>query len=408
MSSSSTPATASSTAAFPTGSKRLFSIDFWRGLSLVIIFVDHFPGNPVRRFTITGISFADAAALFFFMSGFVSYLAFSSLLRRSGWGAVLRRLGRRICLLYLAHLVSVAGALLLLIFYYRGPLDLPAPMWGMAETEAAIIAFPWQELGRSMLLDSQLSLANIFPLYILFLAVTPLALLLLRKSRWLLLLVSGGTWALMNALDVLLGTTPSLPVSDRWLHPLAWQFVFFAGFTLGEAYRSKAYSWGQLRRPFVFAGLLIAVLVAGSEIQNQAAYYSGAAAGPMEPVFASKRMAAPTYLLSFALLFLLVRHFLRTNADVARLPASEPIRRLGRNSLLVWTLSIIGCHAVLILSRAVTDPGTARHVLQLAVSFLYFGLLSIMLARLPASVVRRSDFSRRPIAGTDIRPESTS
>ena len=44
-------------------------IDFWRGLVLVIIFVNHVPGNILEHLTRRNYGFSDAAEAFVFISG---------------------------------------------------------------------------------------------------------------------------------------------------------------------------------------------------------------------------------------------------------------------------------------------------------------------------------------------------
>ena len=44
-------------------------IDAFRGLALIMILIDHMPGNPWEALTIRNIGFSDAAEAFFIMSG---------------------------------------------------------------------------------------------------------------------------------------------------------------------------------------------------------------------------------------------------------------------------------------------------------------------------------------------------
>ena len=45
------------------GSTRDLRLDFFRGLALFLIFVDHIPDNTLSYFTLPSIGFSDAAAL---------------------------------------------------------------------------------------------------------------------------------------------------------------------------------------------------------------------------------------------------------------------------------------------------------------------------------------------------------
>jgi hypothetical protein len=44
-------------------------IDFWRGLALVSIFINHIPGFYFERFTHKNIGVSDSAELFVFLAG---------------------------------------------------------------------------------------------------------------------------------------------------------------------------------------------------------------------------------------------------------------------------------------------------------------------------------------------------
>ena len=44
-------------------------LDFFRGVALFLIFVDHIPGNVLINFTVQSLGFSDAAEIFIFVSG---------------------------------------------------------------------------------------------------------------------------------------------------------------------------------------------------------------------------------------------------------------------------------------------------------------------------------------------------
>ena len=45
------------------------AVDFWRGIALITIFVNHIPGIYFERFTHRNVSFSDSAELFVFLAG---------------------------------------------------------------------------------------------------------------------------------------------------------------------------------------------------------------------------------------------------------------------------------------------------------------------------------------------------
>jgi len=87
-------------------------LDVFRGLCLVMIFINHVPGNPYERFTSRNFGFSDAAEGFVMMSGIAAGLAYSMDFRLPGrlWTG-LARMWKRAWTLYLVHLTCTAIAL---------------------------------------------------------------------------------------------------------------------------------------------------------------------------------------------------------------------------------------------------------------------------------------------------------
>lgn len=82
--------------------KRDLRIDFFRGVALYMILVDHVVGDPISKFTYQRIGFSDAAELFVFLSGVSCAIVYSRVLERRGWAGLLTSIARRttkICLL---------------------------------------------------------------------------------------------------------------------------------------------------------------------------------------------------------------------------------------------------------------------------------------------------------------------
>src|SRR5262245_37554805 len=60
-------------------------LDFFRGLALWFIFVDHIPDNIVSWLTVRNYGFSDATEIFVFISGYTAVIAYSGIMRQSGW-----------------------------------------------------------------------------------------------------------------------------------------------------------------------------------------------------------------------------------------------------------------------------------------------------------------------------------
>src|SRR5438046_7075549 len=59
-------------------------LDFFRGLALIFIFVDHIPENILSYFTIQAVEFFDAAEVFIFISGYTAALVYGQTLVSKG------------------------------------------------------------------------------------------------------------------------------------------------------------------------------------------------------------------------------------------------------------------------------------------------------------------------------------
>src|SRR5271167_1622203 len=79
-------------------------LDFFRGLSLFFIFIDHIPENLLSYFTLHSVAFCDAAEVFIFISGYTAALVYGQSLRQSGALLAIAQIYRRVWQLYVAHI----------------------------------------------------------------------------------------------------------------------------------------------------------------------------------------------------------------------------------------------------------------------------------------------------------------
>jgi hypothetical protein len=86
--------------------KRDLRIDFFRGIALYMIVVDHIPNDPLNRFTYSRLGLSDAAEIFVFLSGISCGIVFSRVLSREGGGGLARALGKRALQIYAYYLLA--------------------------------------------------------------------------------------------------------------------------------------------------------------------------------------------------------------------------------------------------------------------------------------------------------------
>ena len=96
-------------------SDRHSSADFYRGVALWFVFIDHIPGNICSWLTLQHYGFSDATELFMFISGLTCSAAYSAVLRDAGWWAVIGHTLQRSKEIYASFLLLII-AIIVLVF----------------------------------------------------------------------------------------------------------------------------------------------------------------------------------------------------------------------------------------------------------------------------------------------------
>ena len=65
--------------------ERDLRLDFFRGLALFCIFLDHLPNNILASFTLQSVMFADAAEVFILISGYTAGMVYGRAMERQGF-----------------------------------------------------------------------------------------------------------------------------------------------------------------------------------------------------------------------------------------------------------------------------------------------------------------------------------
>ena len=207
-------------------------LDVFRGICLVMIFINHVPGNVYEDFTSRNFGFSDAAEGFVLMSGIAAGLAYSADFRARTmqlWTG-LARVWRRVWTLYLVHitttLAALAAASAVAIWLNNAESLFENQMkWVWLDPLPTFVGL--------VLLTHQFGYVNILPLYLVLLAVAPLLLFVSwRRPMWLmaasvLLWACAGIWHL---------SLPNYPSEGGWFfNPLTWQVIFVTGLLTGVA-----------------------------------------------------------------------------------------------------------------------------------------------------------------------------
>ncbi|HTH59293.1 MAG TPA: OpgC domain-containing protein [Paraburkholderia sp.] len=202
---------------------RLVELDFFRGLVLLVIVVDHIGGSILSRVTLHAYALCDAAEVFVFLGGFATATAWIALSARRTEAAARQRFVRRAFEIYRAFLLT--ALLMLLVSAILQACNVDAPNMAIADLDDLTSA-PAGALRDIVLLRRQPYLASVLPMYMLFALAAPLALPLARTRPWLLLAASVALWAAAPH------AAPFLPHAQdaQWnFNPLAWQLMFVLG-----------------------------------------------------------------------------------------------------------------------------------------------------------------------------------
>lgn len=209
-------------------SGRDIRIDMIRGLALLIIFINHMPGNVVSAYMPNNFGFSDGADAFVLLAGVSATLAYGGLIETRGFPVAALKLGARIWTLYIAHMavfILVCGVIAIAVTRTQNPLYIEAiniqPFF--RDTVDALIG--------ALTLTYQPSYLDILPLYIVLLALFPAIYYGVRFSPALTLTCSLLVWQVALALEL------NLPNSGgHWFfNPFAWQVIFTLGVILGRA-----------------------------------------------------------------------------------------------------------------------------------------------------------------------------
>jgi hypothetical protein len=207
--------------------KRDLRLDFFRGLSLWMIFLDHIPSHHVTDvaswITIRNYGFSDAAEIFVFISGYTAALVYGRKMREEGFLVASARILRRTWQIYVAHM-------LLFAFYVTevaySAFTFDAPNLENYTNTSIFFHHPETAIIQALLLRFKPVDLDVLPVYILLLAAFPAILWLLRRVPRLLLAGSASLYACVW----LFGWNLSAYPDGLWyFNPFAWQFLFVLG-----------------------------------------------------------------------------------------------------------------------------------------------------------------------------------
>lgn len=209
-------------------SARDLRVDFFRGVALWWIFIDHIPNNWVAQFSLRNFAVCDATEVFVLLAGYASGLAYGKAMDRRGYVSAAADVLKRAWTLYIAHIF--------LFVVFSAQVSYGATTLDRAdyldEIHLDVLGeAPYRAMLEALTLHFQPAYLNILPLYVVLLLLFALALPLLRRPHVLAalsLLVYGaarlGGW-----------NFPAWTGGGWYFNPLTWQLLFILGAILSYA-----------------------------------------------------------------------------------------------------------------------------------------------------------------------------
>jgi hypothetical protein len=356
------PATGAHAAA-PPASQRDLRLDFFRGLALLFIFIDHIPNNVLSNVTLHSVAFCDAAEVFVFISGYAAALAYGRLLDR-GLSVATARIYHRVWQLYVAH-IFVFAVFAALVSHSIVLVD--DPSYTQSFRISSFLDNPPAAVAQVLLLRFQPQFLDILPLYIVLLGAFPLILAAIARNPW---------WALLPsaALYIVVQTTgwqmPGYPEGATWFfNPLAWQFLFVIGAVVGYSKVRGLPLLPQSKgivRPLMVAAGVVALISASWMIQSNFTDDPDFLFTLLAPYVGDKTNLNPVRLASFLILALSVATLVRPASAMLSTRVGRWLVACGQNSLHIFCLGILLSVLGQFLLTAYGDGPVAQIVVDLA------------------------------------------
>ncbi|WP_425100741.1 OpgC family protein [Tropicibacter sp. S64] len=335
-------------------------IDFFRGLLLVMIFVDHVPGNWYEGLTLRNWGFSDAAESFFAMSGIAAGLAYSGRFLNwpeQGLWQGIAPVWKRAWVLYLTHIfLTVAGIAIFAFAAEAFGLDDLLTKNNLRQvfenTQQALLGIP--------LLGHQIGYVNILPAYSVLLFVAPLVIVVGMRHPMPVLGASVLLWFVTGLIRLQI---PAYPNPGGWFfNPFSWQLIFTIGLLTGMALRDGRRFVPVTRPLFALAlGWLLVVLAwrlvpEFGKMMNQTMARLGDLGFPFH-ITSHQKTWLPMLRLLHALALIYVISCLPVVTRLTGMAWAEPLRVMGRQGLLVFsagTLLALAGQAVFAFFEGVT------------------------------------------------------
>ncbi len=328
-------------------SPRDLRLDFFRGLALWLIYLDHVPSNVLNVFTLRNFGFSDAAEIFVFISGYTAALVYGRVMRERGVVIATARMLKRAWQLYVAFVFLFVVYLAQIAYVAQ---RFKNPLYAEEMNILRFLDEPDVTLIQALLLRFKPANTDILPLYIVLMLALPVVIWGLLRRPNLTLGLSLAVYAGALALGL---NFPGWPADHVWLfNPLAWQLLFVFGSWCALGGSEHLQPVVRSRVAVAAAGVFLlgsALVVLSWTVPALDGLVPDAVAELIYPI--SKTDLALLRFVHFLALALVVSHFVPQDWKALRSPWAKPLLLCGQHSLEVFCFGVFlsfGAHLVLV------------------------------------------------------------
>jgi len=317
--------------------ERDLRLDFFRGLALWLIFLNHIPSNFVGWFTTRNFGFSDAAEMFVFISGYTAAFVYGRVMIERGPTVASMRILKRVWQIYVAFVflfVIYLAQISWVAARFENPLYIEEMnlMHFLQRPEIVIV--------EALLLRFLPANVDVLPLYIVLMAFFPLILWMLLRAPNLTLGLSFLFWVAAYTQS---WNLPGYPQDKVWFFsPYAWQFLFVIGAWCGIGCVHQIDGLLRSTAFLIVAGLYLALAGGLQLVTNLSVIFSLNLRWPdwllIFPL--DKTHLSPLRLLHFLLLTAIVVRFVPANARFLRDAWARPLIVCGEHSLEIFCLGV--------------------------------------------------------------------
>jgi hypothetical protein len=353
-----------STSGRSSASERDLRLDFFRGIALFSIFIDHVAWNSLlAQFTLQALGFSDAAEVFIGISGYTAGMVYGRAIERQGLLMAAMRIYHRVWQLYVAHVflfMQFMATTAYLVDTFNNAI------YAEELRAADFLKEPGLAVIKALTLQFQPEFMDILPLYIVLLALLPLVLIGFRLWPAGVLAASFSLWAAAQFnQSIALAAYPG-PDHVWFFNPFCWQALFFLGAWCGWRGVRGGIPWLTNRWLFrlAAAGALAGFLIRFSWTLHWLYDPFPALFGNVLWPHLSKTNLAALRFANVLVLALLVARLIPAQAAFLAGRVARPFIMCGRHSLHVFCLGIL----LATIGRLVIDEFFGGVLLQCVVS----------------------------------------